>query len=153
MSSSAHLAKRSPRFRHHVWNTEGTADLDQFSPGDDDFPALGQRIQGKQDGRRVIVDDNGRNRRKIRRATPWRDSRGGCLHMRRKGFGEQFPEEPVHMNIALAAFAGFEVELKIRIRKPSFANVCQRLLGQWRAAQVGMQNNARRVDDWPQGET
>ncbi len=56
-----HFAKHRAGLRHHIGNAERTADLDQFAARDDDFPALGQRVQGQQHGGGVVVDHNGRD--------------------------------------------------------------------------------------------
>ena len=51
------------------------------------------------------------------------------------------------MDVALAAFSGLQVELKIAVLIGGFENVCERLVCQGSAAQVGVQNDPGSVDD------
>ena len=57
----AHLAQDCARLRHHVGNAERAADLHQFAARDDDFSAVGQRVQRQQDRSGVVVHDDGRD--------------------------------------------------------------------------------------------
>src|SRR5208282_5267759 len=54
------FAQGCTRLRHHVGDAEGAADFDQLSARDQDFAALGQRVQGEQNGGGVVVDHDRR---------------------------------------------------------------------------------------------
>src|SRR5271170_5356679 len=87
----AYFAEQRAAFGHDVWNAEAIADFDQLAAGDDDFSALGERIEDEKNGSGVVVDDDG-------------------------GFGaDQFGEQASGVNIALAAFAARDVVFEIRV--------------------------------------
>ena len=77
-----------PGAAHDLRHAEGAADFDQFAARDDRFASLGQGVEDEEDGRGVVVDE------------------GGVLSARH--FAEQRPK----VNIAFAAAAGCQVELK-----------------------------------------
>src|SRR5438067_3636825 len=107
---------------HHVWHPKRPADLDELAPRDDDLPALAQRAQGEQDGGRVVVDDE-----------------CGLASEKR---GQQAPDQAG----TFAALARLEVELEVAVagREPEGVH---RRLRERRAAEVGVEDDAARVDD------
>ena len=54
------------------------------------------------------------------------------------------------MNVALAALAGFEIEFEIGVGESGFADVIKRGVGERSASEIRVQDDAGRVDDWPQ---
>ena len=146
----AYFPQGGVRLGHDVGDTERSADLDQLSARDDDFSALRQRIQRQQDrGRIIVYDDGGDAGRQLtlgltnRRALLARTAGGGCPHV----FIQQLAEQSVHVHVALAALPGFDIELQIRISRGSVANVFQSGSCQRGASQVGVEDDAGRIDD------
>ncbi len=91
----SHFAQYRAGLRHHVGNAKRAADLDQLAARDDDFPALGQRVQRQQHRRGIVVDDNGRDFAPAR--------------------VQQLRKQATDMNVALAALAGGQIEFQIRV--------------------------------------
>src|SRR5262249_58778664 len=46
-------------WREHLGDPEAVADFDQLAAGHNDLAAFGERGEREQDGRRVVVDDEG----------------------------------------------------------------------------------------------
>ena len=116
---------RVPGSRHDVGHPEGAADLDQLAARDDRLAALRQRVQGEEDGGGVVVDD------------------GGVL-----GAG-QLDEEVAQDRVALAALAAVEVELERERVAHRRHRGLDGLLGEQRAAEVGVEHGAGEVEDRP----
>ena len=55
----SHLAQDGIRFRHDIRNAEGAADLDQLSPGNDDFAVFRQSVEREEDCSGVVVHYDG----------------------------------------------------------------------------------------------
>ncbi len=60
---------------------------------------------------------------------------------------QQARGQPLDVHVALAAFAGGNVELQIAVAAGNFADALQRRFGQRRASQVGVQDHTRSIDD------
>ena len=56
------FAENGIRFRHHIGDTERASDFDKLPAGNDDLAAVGERVEGKKNRGRVIVDHDGRDR-------------------------------------------------------------------------------------------
>ena len=97
-----HLAQHRSAFRHDVGNAEAIADFNQFAPRDNHLAALGQRVQHQEDSGGVVVNDDG-------------------------GLGAGQPgQQACGVNIALAASAGGQVVLQVRVLRGDLANVLNR---------------------------
>ena len=99
------LAQHRARFRHHVGNAERAADLDQLAARNQNFAAFGQRVERQQHGSGVVVDHDGR------------DFALGSV--------EQLRKQPIDVDVALAALAGIEIELEIRVSLRNFDRTFQ----------------------------
>ena len=55
----SHFPQDGPALDHDVGEPEGSPDLDELAPRDDDLPAGGKGLQAQQDGGSVVVDDEG----------------------------------------------------------------------------------------------
>ena len=110
-----------------VGQPEPIADLDQLAAADDDLAAGGERRRREQHGRRAVVDDQrvlgGRNRCSQRRE--------GAASARRPPTGSK-------------------VELDVDVAGCCFHGP-QRRIGQWGPAEVGVQDDAGRVDHLVEG--
>ena len=60
---------------------------------------------------------------------------------------QQLRKQATDMDVALAALAGGQIELQIRVALRDLGNMLQRRLRERRAPEVGMQDDARGVDD------
>ncbi len=140
----ADFAQRGLRFRHHVGNAEGASDLDEFAARDDDFATLGEGVKGEQDSGGVVVDDDGGERVALLRLD------GAEPRSHTYDLGEQFLKKAVNVDVSLAAFAGLEIELKVGVGKSRLANVVEGSGGEWRASEIGVEDDAGRVDDGAQ---
>ena len=56
---SADFAEQRAAFGHDIGNAETIADFDQLAARDDDFGALGERIEDQKHRGGVVVDDDG----------------------------------------------------------------------------------------------
>ena len=121
------LAQHRARFRHHVGNAERAADLDQFAARHQHLAALGQRVQRQQHRSGIVVDDDGRDfaRRRV----------------------QQFGEQAIDVNVTLAALASREIEFQVRVALRNFGSMFQRSWLSGSASEVGVQDDAGRVDD------
>ncbi len=125
----ADLAQAGPSADHDVGQAERAADLDQFAARDDRLAPVGERIQHQHQRAGIVVDGE-----------------------RRLGPGQ--PPEPARdMVVPLAAPAGFEVVFEGRRVAHRFDRGGDRLLGQRRAAEIGVQNGPGQVEHtalrWP----
>ena len=145
------LPQDGVRLCHDLRNAEGAADFDQLSAGHDGFAAFGQGIEREQHRCSVVVDHDGVDGCGRRMGGP-----AGGARLRQgqasPGFAtgmpsEQLPEEPIDMDVALAALAGREIEFEIRISAADFHDVLQGGARQGRPAKIGVKNDAGCVDD------
>ena len=133
----ADFAQRGVRLRHHVGDAERAADFDQFSAGDDDFAALGQRVQREQNGGGVVVDDDGGDGG----ALLLRTAESSCPYVvLGDAIRQKLLEQAIDVDVALTAFAGREIEFEIRVCERRFADVVERGV-----------RPAERVPDWCAG--
>src|SRR5262245_47856657 len=77
---------------HDVGNAELAADLDELAAGNDDLFAVGERLEGQQYGRRVVVHDE----RVLRPAEP--------------------TQQGLDVAVARPALLRREIQLEIRVR-------------------------------------
>ena len=124
----ADLAQHGAAAPHDVGDAELAADLDQLAARDDDFLAVGQRLERQQHGGGVVVDDQ-----------------------RVLGAGEP-PQQRLHVAVARAALLGGDVQLEVRVRGADRQHPLERQRAQQRAAEVGVQHHAGGVDDRAQRE-
>ena len=110
---------------HDVGDAEGAADLDELAARDDDLAAGGQRRQHQQHGGGVVVD-RGRRLRAGQAMQPGRD-----------------------VIVALAAAAAREIVFQRGRRAHGRDRGLDRLLGQERAAEIGVQHGAGEIEDPP----
>ena len=122
----ADLAQQRARLAHHVGNAEAAADFDQLAPGDDDLAARRQAREDQHDRGGVVVDDQ----------------RGfGAGDRRDQRFGVNGPR---------AARALVEVVFEIAVAARERGDPLDGRLGERRAPQVGVDDDAGRVDDGPE---
>ncbi len=121
----AHLHHPGAREPHHVRHPERAADLDQLPARDNDLFAFAKRGQGEE-------------------------HRGGVVVDRKRGLAaEQSLQQVRHQRSALAPSAAGEVQLEVAVPRRDRQRFHGRL-GERGAAEVGVQDHARRVDDAPQ---
>src|SRR5579872_3576190 len=99
----ANFAQLRARLGHHVRNAERSTDLDQLTARDYDLAALRQSVEREKDGRSIVVDDYG--------GDVWPVCR------------QELAEQPIDMNVALAAFAGRNIKLQVGILRGCLADV------------------------------
>ena len=122
----ANLDQGDARLAHDVRNAEPAADLDQLATRDDGLASLGQGRQNQQHGRGVVVGDD-------------------------RVFGAgQTPQQIGDQVVARAALAPVQVVLEIRVALGCVAGRVQGRLTERRAAQIGVDDYTRRVQDGPQ---
>ena len=110
---------------HDVGDAEGAADLDQLAARDDDLAASGQCRQHQQDGGGVVVD-------------------------RGRGLGAGQAMQPGRdVVVTLAATATREIVFQRGRRAHGRNRGLDRLLGQKRAAEIGVQHGAGEIEDPP----
>jgi len=119
----ADLDEIHPRALDDVRNPKRAANFDQLAPRDDDFPIPREGVERQQDGRSIVVDRE-----------------------RGRSFGEErefrtHPREPV------AAPAGFEIELEVRVTRGGSLDRLDGTGRQGRSAQIGVERDSRGVDD------
>ena len=119
----AHFPQLGAALGDHVRQPEGAADLDQFAARGDDLAPLGCRHEAQKHGGRAIVDDD-------RRLRPG-----------------QLADQPFRVAVPGSALAGVDVVFKVH-------GLCRDSLHrghgfgrQAGAAQIGMDQDARRVDE------
>ena len=108
---------------HNFRNPEGSADLHQFSPGNDDLTALSQRRQHQKDSCRVVV------------------------HHQRTFCAGETAEDFLHMAVSAAALARFQIVFQIGIGTGCLKHGSGGFFGQAGAAQIGVQDDTGTVDD------
>ena len=117
------LPQHGARLRHHVGNPEAAADLDELPARDDHFASFRQCREHDQRRRRVVVDDD-------------------C------GLGAgDAAQQRFRVPIASAAHAAFQVVLERRIAARDRGDPVDGGRRQRRASQVGVDDDAGRVDD------
>src|SRR6266566_7695971 len=116
------LDETRPGARQDVRDPEAVADLDQLTAGDDDFPSLRERREREKDGGGVVVDDQ----RSLGAGQPAQDRRDVVL--------------------AGAAGAFGEVVLEVRVAAADLDDPREGLLGERRAAEIRVDDHARRVE-------
>ena len=112
--------------RHDVGHAERAADLDQLAARDDRLAPARERVEHEQHRGGVVVDD------------------GRVL-----GAG-QFAQQAAHMIVALAAPAAAEIEFERHRVAHGRDRGFDRLLGEQRAAEIGVQHRAGEVEHRPQ---
>ena|SRR5579863_6155234 len=119
----ADFAEHGAAFVHDIGDAEAIADFDQLTARDDDFGAFRKRVENEKYGCGVVVDYDGR-------------------------FGaNQFGEQVSGVDVALAAFATRDIVLEIRVAGGGCVDLRKRGLRQRRAAEIGVQDYARSIDD------
>ena len=113
---------------HDVRDTELAPDLDELSPGDDDFFAGRKRFQREQHRGRVVVHDE----RVLGAAQP--------------------TEHRLDVAVAGPALLRDEIELEVRVRARDAAQALDGERAQKRAAEIRMEHDAGGVDDGPKRE-
>ena len=122
----ADLDEPRARAREHVGDAEAVADLDQLAARDDHLAALGERAEREQHRGGVVVDDE----RSLGAGQPAQDRRDVILPR--------------------AARAVAQVELEVRVAARDVDHLCERLLGERRAAEIRVHDHAGRVQDAPE---
>ena len=117
------LAQDRARLRHHVGHAEAAADLDQLAARHDDLASRRQRRQHEHRRRRVVVDDD-----------------------RRFGAG-QAAEQRLGVDVAPAARAAAQVVLERRVAARDLGDAIDGRRRERRAAEIGVDDDAGRVDD------
>ena len=129
----SHLAQRRARLAHNLRDAERAAYFDQLAARHNHFSALGQRVQSQQNRCGVVVDDRRRG--------------SGCRAPGGNVGREQGGKEAVHVQVAPAALAAFEIELQIAIPARHLCRVLQDGFTQRRPAQIGVQYYSGGIDD------
>ena len=106
----------------HVGDAKAVADLDQLAARDDHLATLGERGEGEQHRRRVVVHDE----RGLRAGQPPQDGRDVVLAR---------PARPRR-----------QVELEVRVAARGLAHVVERGFGERRPAEVRVDDHAGRVE-------
>ena len=119
----ADLDQPTARLGHDLRHAEAAADLDQLAPRHHDVPAACERGERQQHRRGVVVHDQ---------------PRLGPARAREQRAGVSVPRP---------APAGRQIELQVRIRAADACGVGQRVGGDRRAPEVGVQQHAGRVHD------
>ena len=122
----ADLDHARARAGEDVGDPEAVADLDQLAARHDDLASLGERCEGEQDRRGVVVHDE-----------------------RRLGTREP-PKRLDDVGLPRAALAGLEVELEVRVRPADLHHPLERGSRERRPAEVRVDDHAGRVEDPPQ---
>ena len=110
----------------HLGDAEAVADLDQLATGDEHLPPLGEGGEREQDGGRVVVDDE-------------------------RGLGAGDPtEKPGEVILPRSARTAVEVVLEIRVAAADLRHALERGARERCAAEIGVDEDAGRVDHAPQ---
>ena len=121
-----HLDQAGAARGQDVRDAEAVADLDQLTAGDEHVAAGGERAQHQH-------------------------QRGGVVGDGEPGLGAgERGDQRLDGVLARAAAAGGEVELEVRVAAGDGVGCCQRLAGERRAAEVGVDDDAGRVHDGTQ---
>ncbi len=118
----AHLAQHRAGAAQDVRDPELAADLDQLAARDDDFLSAGQALEREQHRGGAVVDDEGG----LRAGEP--------------------PQQALDVRVARAALLPGHVHLEIRVGPRHLVQPLLREGGEQRAAEVGVQHDAGRVD-------
>ena len=108
--------------REDLGDPERAADLDQLTAGDHDLAPVRGGREGEQHGGGVVV------------------------HGHRRGGARQLANERLHVGLAAAARAGAEVVLEVRVSARRAVDRLERLEGERRTTEVGVDHDTRRVD-------
>ena len=119
----ADLAECAAGTFHDVRHPERSTDFDELSSRRGHLLAQGKGVQHQQYGRRVVVDDG-----------------------RRWGTG-QAAERGLDVVVAIAALAGFEVELEVARRACRGKDGVDGFLRKGSAAQVGVEDRPGQIED------
>ena len=109
-------------FLHDLRYAELAADFNEFPPGNDGFLSVRQGVDDQQDGRRVVVDDQG---------------------VFRAGQGA---EKALYVIVAKPALALFEIEFQVGVSFADLDDPFQRFRTHRRPAEIGVQDDARGID-------
>ncbi len=121
------LAQPRARAREHVGDPEAVADLDQLAARDEHLAPLGQRGQGEQHRRSVVVHDE-------------------------RGLGAGQPaQDRRHVVLTRAAPALGQVVLQVRVAAPDLERAGERSLGERRAPEVRVDDHPGRIQGPAQG--
>src|SRR4029077_7270694 len=124
----ADLTEHRAASQHDVGDAELDADLDQLPTGEYDFGVVGERLEGQEHGGRVVVDHEG-------------------------VFGTGEPaQHGFDVAVAGSALLPDEIELEVRIGRGDGLESFERERAQERPTKVGVEDDALRVDNRPQGE-
>ena len=123
----AHLDQPRAALAHHIGDAEAAADLHQLAARDHHLPALGQRNQRQEHRAGVVVD-----------------------RQRRLRAGE-LAQQLLGMEIARAALAGLQVVFQVAVAGRDRVHRRARGRAERRAAQVGVDDDAGRVDHGGRG--
>jgi hypothetical protein len=115
-------------------DTEATPDFDEFAAGDNDFTFFGKGVQGEEGCSGAVVDDD--------------DAVSLGIFFR---YVKNAEDEALGVDIAAAAFTGFEIELEVGVAAGDFADVGEGGFAQRRAAEVGVEDDTCSVDDGAEG--
>ncbi len=119
----ADLAQDGATLFHDFRDPKAVANFDQFTARNNHLAATSQGREGEQHSGGAIVHDDG-------------------------GFGTgEALKQSSCVNVALATRPGNQVVLEIRVLRGGAAQFVDQLRRQRRAAQVGVKNDARRIDD------
>ena len=124
----AHFDELGARAPHDVGKPERAADLDELPARDQHLAPIREHAQHQQHGGRVVVHDHGRF-----------------------GAGE-LAQQLLDQRITLATPAGFQIELQIYRRGQRLRHGTHGLLGQQRAAEIGVQHRTGEIEHRPERE-
>ena len=123
----AYFVKDGATFGHDLGDAEAVADFDKLTARDDDFGGFRERVEDEKDGGGVVVDDDG-------------------------GFGaDEIGEEAGGVDIALSALAGGDVVFEIGVARGGRSECIGDCGPERRAAEIGVKDDARGVDDGREG--
>ncbi|KAF5036413.1 hypothetical protein DSECCO2_575340 [anaerobic digester metagenome] len=127
------LAQHSPALPHDLGDTKGAADLHELPARNHDLAPLGQGVEDQEHGRGVVVD-----------------------HEPRLG-PSQAAEQLFDVGIAAAALPRLQGQLQVGVVPTAQGHGLHGLVGQDGAAEIGVDDHARGVEDAPEmrprGET
>ena len=119
---AAHFAQGGPTAFHDVGDAEAAADLDELTPGDDDFAAGAEGVHADEHGGGVVVDYEG-------------GLRAG-----------EFAEQLLHMAVAASAFAGGEVQFEVGVAPAGLEDGVHGFVREDGPAHIRMDDHAGRVE-------
>ncbi len=106
----ADLAEDGSGLAQNVRDAEAAANLDQFAAGDEDFAAFGQSVEGQEVGGRAVVHHDCRFVGEVCGASAAFE-------------GDYVENEPLDMEVAAAALAGFQIEFEVRVAAGNLGNM------------------------------